>query len=220
MAQTRIVTVVLADQHPVVRAGIRAVLTKKQFNVVGEAGNGLEAIAQVRKLNPSVLVMDIAMPLMNGLLVAINVKENSEKFSTRVLLLSSVFDDRTIQDAMQIGVHGFLCKNQPIDLLPEAVSTVVNHETWYDQTVREHIARYAHLPNYAKLSKSLTPRETVILQMIAENKRSKDIASLLNISERTVEHHRDHLTEKLGVRDTAGLTRYAILAGITQLSAA
>ncbi len=205
--------VLIAEDHLMVRAGIRALLEKAgDIHVVGEASNGQEAVELVEKHNPDVLIMDIMMPRLNGIQAAENIRKL--KLSTRILLLSMYSDEGLIYQALQSGVKGYVLKSSVGDELLWAVRAVASGKTYLSSQVSEIMVEnavnpHAHGQKHDPLS-NISPREKEILQLIAEEHTSSEIAKLLFISEKTVEKHRTSLMEKLNVRNLAGLVRLAI----------
>jgi DNA-binding NarL/FixJ family response regulator len=205
--------VLIAEDHLMVRAGIRALLEKAgDIHVVGEASNGQEALELVEKLVPDVLVMDIMMPRLNGIQAAENIRKL--KLSTHILLLSMYSDEGLIYQALQSGVKGYVLKTSVSDELLWAVRAVASGKTYLSSQVSEIMVENAVNPrahglNHDPLS-NISPREKEILQLIAEEHTSSEIARLLFISEKTVEKHRASLMEKLNVRNLAGLVRLAV----------
>lgn len=205
--------VLIAEDHLMVRAGIRALLEKaSDIHVVGEASNGQEAVELVEKHIPDVLVMDIMMPRLNGIQAAENIRKL--KLPTRILLLSMYSDEGLIYQALQSGVKGYVLKSSVSDELLWAIRTVAEGKTYLSSQVSEIMVEnavnpHAHGPNHDPLS-MISPREKEILQLIAEEHTSSEIAKLLFISEKTVEKHRASLMEKLNVRNLAGLVRLAV----------
>lgn len=205
--------VLIAEDHLMVRAGIRALLEKAgDIHVVGEASNGQEAVELVEKHTPDVLIMDIMMPRLNGIQAAENIRKL--KLSTRILLLSMYSDEGLIYQALQSGVKGYVLKSSVGDELLWAVRAVASGKTYLSSQVSEIMVEnavnpHAHGQKHDPLS-NISPREKEILQLIAEEHTSSEIAKLLFISEKTVEKHRTSLMEKLNVRNLAGLVRLAI----------
>jgi DNA-binding NarL/FixJ family response regulator len=207
------IRVLIAEDHLMVRAGICAFLEKSgDIHILGEASNGQEAIEMVQELKPDVLIMDIMMPRMNGLQAAENIREL--KLPTHILLLSMYSDEGLIHQALQYGVKGYVLKSSVSDELLRAVRAVANGETYLSSPVSEIVVE-SNLHSHTSGQKddpfsNLTPREKEILQLIAEEHTSGEIARLLFISEKTVEKHRAKLMEKLSVRNVAGLVRLAV----------
>jgi len=207
------IRVLIAEDHLMVRAGLRAFLEKSgDIHVLGEASNGQEAIELVKELKPDVLIMDIMMPRMNGLQAAENIREL--KLPTHILLLSMYSDAGLINQALQYGVKGYVLKSSASDELLRAVRAVANGETFLSSPVSEIVVESAMHPHASRQNddplSNLTPREKEILQLIAEEHTSGEIAKLLFISEKTVEKHRAKLMEKLSVHNVAGLVRLAV----------
>jgi len=205
--------VLIAEDHLMVRAGIRALLEKAgDIHIVGEAANGQEAVELVEKHVPDVLVMDIMMPRLNGIQAAENIRKL--KLPTRILLLSMYSDEGLIYQALQSGVKGYVLKSSVSDELLWAVRAVAEGKTYLSSQVSEIMVENAvnphpHGQDHDPLS-NISPREKEILQLIAEEHTSSEIAKLLFISEKTVEKHRASLMEKLNVRNLAGLVRLAV----------
>jgi len=207
------INVLIAEDHLMVRAGIRALLEKAgDIHVVAEASNGQEALEMTEKYIPDVLVMDIMMPRLNGIQAAENIRKL--KLPTRILLLSMYSDETLVYQALQSGVKGYVLKTSVSDELLLAVRTVAEGKTFLSSQVSEIMVEnavnpHAHGQAHDPLS-NISPREKEILQLIAEEHTSIEIARLLFISEKTVEKHRASLMEKLNVRNLAGLVRFAV----------
>jgi len=215
------ITVLLADDHAVVREGLRKLLeTESDIQVVGEAANGRESVRLTKELLPIVVVMDIAMPLLNGVEATRQILKAAP--DTKVVILSAHGDDVYVERMMQIGAAGFLIKQSSALVLAKAIREAVKGKTFYSPTVgarRLERQRNAVNGTYGRKSKNavvLTSREVEILQLIAEGNANKQTAAELGISIKTVEKHRQHLMTKLDIHDTAGLTRYAIAVGIIE----
>lgn len=207
------IRVVLAEDHLMVRAGLRALLEQTgDIHILGEASNGQEAVELTGTLKPDVLVMDIMMPLMNGIQAAEQVRDL--KLPVQVLLLSMYSDAGLVHQALQCGAKGYVLKTSVSDELIRAVRTVAGGESYLSQPISEIAVEKFISSNPAKGLNDplagLSPREKQILQLIAEEYTSGEIAGLLFISEKTVEKHRARLMEKLNVRNLAGLVRMAV----------
>lgn len=207
------IRILIAEDHLMVRAGIRALLEKTgDINVLGEASNGLEAVDMTRELKPDVLVMDIMMPRLNGIQAAENIRDL--KLPTRILLLSMYADAGFVHQALQCGVKGYVLKSSVSDELLWAVRAVASGQTFLSSPISEIVVENAIHPHSAATDgdplANLSPREKEILQLIAEEHTSGEIAKMLFISEKTVEKHRASLMEKLNVRNLAGLVRIAV----------
>jgi two-component system, NarL family, response regulator NreC len=205
--------VLIAEDHLMVRAGIRALLEKTgDIHVMGEASNGQEAIELTETFKPDVLIMDIMMPRMNGIQAAENIRDM--KLPTHILLLSMYSDEGFVHQALQYGVRGYVLKSSVSDELIWAVRAVAGGKTYFSHPISEivgdgTISQYTSLANGDPLA-SLSPREKEILQLIAEEYTSAEIGKMLFITEKTVEKHRMKLMEKLNVRNLAGLVRLAV----------
>jgi NarL family two-component system response regulator LiaR len=202
----------LSEDHSLVRAGLRALLERSgDIHVVGEASNGQEAIELTRELKPSVLVMDVMMPRLNGIQAAQQIREL--KLPVRILLLSMYSDEGLIRQALQSGVNGYVLKTSVGDELTLAIRKLAHGETYLSPQIPASVLETALHSDGLKTTNPLdhlSPREKEILQLIVEEHTSLEIANLLSISEKTVEKHRAHLMEKLKVRNLAGLVRLAI----------
>jgi len=207
------IRVLIAEDHLMVRAGIRALLERAgDIHVLGEASNGQEAAEMTEALKPDVLIMDIMMPRMNGIQAAEKIRDM--KLPTHVLLLSMYSDEGFIHRALQCGVKGYVLKSSVSDELISAVRTVASGKTHFSESIAEIVVESTLNPssgteNNDPLS-SLSPREKEVLQLIAEEYTSAEIGKMLFISEKTVEKHRTKLMEKLNVRNLAGLVRLAV----------
>ena len=207
------IRVLIAEDHLMVRAGIRALLEKAgDIHVLGEASNGQEAAEMTETLKPDVLIMDIMMPRMNGIQAAEKIRDM--KLPTHILLLSMYSDEGFIHRALQCGVKGYVLKSSVSDELISAVRTVASGKTHFSESIAEIVVESTLNPssgtqNNDPLS-SLSPREKEVLQLIAEEYTSAEIGKMLFISEKTVEKHRTKLMEKLNVRNLAGLVRLAV----------
>ncbi len=216
------ITVLLAEDHAVVREGFRKMLElEPDFEVVGEAQNGREAVAMVKKLHPVVVLMDIAMPLLNGLEAARQVMAAVP--ATKIIMLSAHSEDAYIEEATNAGARGFLLKQTSSNIVCQAIREVQKGTTFFSPSVTKRMNHFnPKLTGRAGALKKnvaqLTSREMEVLQLIAEGNANKQTASELGIGIKTVEKHREHLMAKLDIHDTAGLTRYAIGAGIIESS--
>jgi DNA-binding NarL/FixJ family response regulator len=216
------ITVLLAEDHRIVRQGLRTLLqTERDITVVGEAETGRQAVGLTRKLRPAVVVMDIAMPLLNGLEATRQILKAVP--GTRVLILSAHGDDAYIEQVTALGAAGYLIKQTSARVLSRAIREVEAGRTFFSPSIAKRLVqRNPKSPNRAGQLKQriarLSSREMEVLQLIAEGEANKQIAAQLDISIKTVEKHRDHLMRKLNIHDTAGLTRYAIAAGIIESS--
>ncbi len=220
-AESRI-TVLLAEDHMIVREGLRRILdAEADIEVVGEASTGRQAVAMTQKLRPSLVIMDIAMPVLNGLEATRQIKQTVPE--TKVLILSAHSDDAYVESVTAMGAAGYLIKQTSAHFLAEAIREVHKGNTFFSPSVARHYNKRKQetlgrngRPK-TKMAR-LSSRETEVLQLVAEGKANKQIAGELGISTKTVEKHRDHLMRKLDLHDTAGITCYAIEAGIIESS--
>jgi len=216
------ITVLLADDHTVVREGLRILLdSESDIAVLGEAASGREAVVMARKLRPDVVVMDIAMPTLNGLEATRQLRK--ELPSAKVLILSAHSDDAYVDSVTELGASGYLIKQTSAHFLAEAIREVQKGKVFFSPVIAKRRAHQQQqsLDRKGVLKNKLTPlssREVEVLQLVAEGKANKQVAAVLGISAKTVEKHRDHLMQKLDIHDTASLTRYAISAGIIESS--
>ena len=215
------ITVLLADDHTVVRQGLRALLeAEDDMTVVGEAENGRQAVQMAKRLQPEVVVMDIAMPSLNGLEATRQITRESPK--SKVLILSSYSDDEYVQQLTDAGASGYLVKQTAAQDLVGAIREAKKGNAFFSPAISkrllEHFRATIGRPPGEKKAPKLTPRELEVLQLIAEGYANKQIAGELFISIKTVEKHRQQLMHKLDIHDVAGLTRYAIAKGIIETS--
>jgi DNA-binding NarL/FixJ family response regulator len=216
------ITVLLAEDHMIVREGFRKMLELEEgFQVVGEAQDGRQAVTLAKKLRPDVVLMDIAMPQLNGLEATRQVLKAVP--ATKVLILSAHSDDAYVKNAADSGAVGFLLKQTSAHDVCRAIREVQKGNTFFTASVSKRFDRLnpqtsSRAGNLKKTAVHLTSREMEVLQLIAEGKANKVTASELGIGIKTVEKHREHLMQKLDIHDTAGLTRYAIGAGIIESS--
>jgi DNA-binding NarL/FixJ family response regulator len=212
----------LADDHTIVREGLRALLLADSgIEVVGEAVNGREAVDLAMALRPDVVVMDIAMPQLNGL--EATSKIHAALPQTKVIILSAHSDDAYIDRVIAIGASGFLIKQTSAQILARAIHEVMTGKTFYSPQVSKRMRDHYQRPEKAggllvRKATGLTSRELEVIQLVAEGQANKQVANELKISIKTVEKHRQHLMDKLNIHDTAGLTRYAIAQGIIESS--
>ena len=217
------ITVLLADDHTVVRQGLRALLVAEEdIDIVGEAETGRQAVQLAKKLLPDVVVMDIAMPLLNGLEATRQITRDVP--SSKVIILSSYSDDEYVNQLTEAGAIGYLIKQTAANDLLKAIREAHRGNAYFSPSISKRL-----LDNYResflrgtplkKQGERLTSRELEVLQLIAEGKANKQIASELSISIKTVEKHRQQVMNKLNIHDVAGLTRYALAKGIIEGSA-
>jgi len=210
--------ILLADDHPVVLRGLRMVLeAQPDLRVVGEAGDGREAVAKALELDVDLAILDVAMPGQTGLQAAGELKRRRP--GLRTLMLSMYDSEQYFFEALKAGASGYVLKSAADRDLVEAVRAAVRGEPFlYPAAVSALIRDYLDRASQGEETPSdpLTPRELEIVKLVAEGHTTDEIASTLVISKRTVEHHRSHILEKLGMRDRVDLTRYAIRRGLVE----
>jgi DNA-binding NarL/FixJ family response regulator len=213
------IRVIVADDHHLVRQGIRALLEKaKDIQVVGEAADGVEAIQLVKELRPDVMVMDIVMPRMNGTQVLDQIQ--ALKLAVRVVILSMYSDETIVRQALRSGARGYLLKRSVTEELLLAVRSASMNEVYLSPAVSSILlSETFNSPEMSKVEpiEKLTPREREVFQLVAEGRTNNAMAQTLNISEKTVEKHRANVMMKLNVHDLAGLVRLAIKYGLVPL---
>ena len=216
------ITILLAEDHVIVRQGLCALLNAdKNFRLVGEARNGREAVEMTLTLKPDVIVMDIAMPILNGLEATRQILTANP--AAKVLILSAHSDEAYIERMSMAGVSGFLEKQTSAEILTKAIKEVAKGHTFFSPSIAKRMGNNPGGPRdrdgMLKANASrLTSREAEVLQLVAEGAANKQVAAALGISIKTVEKHRQHLMDKLDIHDTAGLTRYAIASGVIESS--
>jgi DNA-binding NarL/FixJ family response regulator len=214
------ITTLLADDHTVVRQGLRALLqAEPDIEVVGEAESGRHALQMTKQLRPEVVVMDIAMPQLNGIEATRQIIKECP--ATKVLILSSYSDDEYVHLLTSAGAAGYLIKQTAANDLIKAIREVSKGNSFFSPSISKRMLDYyreAYLKGkpLRKHAEPLTSREMEVLQLVAEGKANKQIASDLGISIKTVEKHRQQVMNKLNLHDVTGLTRYAIAKGIIE----
>jgi len=212
-------SIVLADDHPVVRQGLRALLeAETDFRLIGEAGDGLEAVQLAERLCPNVLVLDLMMPGLNGLEVARRVSQRTPQ--TRIVILSMYASEAYVLEAMKNGAAGYVLKDSTAADLVKAIREVAAGRRYLSSPLSERaIEVYIESAKATTLDlyDTLTTREREVFQMVMEGRTNAEIAARLMISPRTVETHRANLTRKLGLRTQTELIRYALRRGILSL---
>ena len=217
------ITILLADDHIIVRQGLRALLeAEPDFRIVAEAQTGREAVELTRQLRPAVVVMDIAMPILNGVLATQQILKAFP--ATRVLILSAYAADAYIEQVTTAGAAGYLLKQSSLVDLALAIRQVQAGNTFFSPSISKRLRARQKPPPALKAAAGkefvrLSPRELEVLQLVAEGDANKEVAAELGISIKTVEKHRHNLMRKLQIHHTAGLTRYAIVQGIIESSA-
>ena len=214
------IRVLLAEDHTIVRQGISALLrSEPDIEVVGEAADGLEALELAKKLIPDVVLMDIAMRNLNGLEATRKIKKLFPH--TKVLVLTMYDNEEWIFQILRVGASGYLIKDSAMTELTSAIRAVHQGDSYLSPSISKKVIdeyiRKAEMGEKGGLEDLLSGREREILQLIAEGHSVPQIASLLCISKKTVEAHKNHIMEKLNIRDKVGLIKYAIRTGLTKL---
>jgi two-component system, NarL family, response regulator NreC len=206
------IRLVLADDHVLVRQGLKTLLQSAGFVVAGEAADGREAVRLVRAENPDVAVLDIGMPQFNGLNAALELARLCPR--VKLVVLTQHDEQQYVTEALRCGVKGYVLKNQAARDLVQAIEGVCRGEVYLSPGVAGAVAKAYLTPQHS--ADALSVRERQVLQLIAEGHSTKAIAARLAISAKTVESHRSKLMQKLDIHDTASLVRYAIRSGVTQ----
>jgi len=207
------IRVALADDHVLVRQSLKSFLEREGVQVVGEASDGQELIGVVARFYPDVAIVDVSMPLMNGIEAASEIRRASPQ--TRTILLTRHDEDQYVTEALRLGVKGYVLKNQAATDLVHAIHQVCRGGFYLSPGVSQAVVE-AFLSKTARPPDPLTSRERQVLQLISEGKSTKDVACLLGISAKTAESHRARLMRKLDIHETASLVRYAIRRGMIQ----
>ena len=205
--------VLLADDHVVVRQGLKALLEREGFDIVGEASDGHEATRLARELSPDVAVLDIAMPLLNGIETGRAITRACP--STRTIALTVHTENHYVMAALEAGFSGYVLKSQAAAQLVRAIQEVSRGSIYLSPGV-SHVVVEASLHKTKLPGDPLTDRERQVLQLVAEGRTTKQIAKLLGVSAKTAESHRTRIMAKLEIHETASLVRYAIRQGLIQ----
>ncbi len=206
--------VLLADDHQIVRQGLRGLLEAAGHEVIGEASDGREALRLARMLKPDIAVLDLSMPLLNGLDAARELRRLAPDI--RTILLTMYTDKGYVLQALRAGAKGYVLKTQAAEDLISAIREILRGETYLSAGVAASVVD-AVLENANAAEDPLTARERQILQLVAEGNTTKEIARLLNVSFKTAESHRNNIMKKLDIHEVAGLVRYAIRQGLLHL---
>lgn len=207
------VRVLLGDDHQIVRQGLRTMLESEGFHVVAEAVNGREAVRLARESRPDIALLDLVMPLLNGVDAGREIIGSCT--GTRVILLTMHTEEHIIVKALKAGIRGYVVKTQAVEDLVQAIREVSRGNVYLSPGV-SRVFVDGYLAGTARPEDPLAPRERQVLQLIAEGKTSKEIAAIMDLTPKTAESYRSRIMEKLGIHDTAGLTRYAIRQGLIQ----
>jgi two-component system, NarL family, response regulator NreC len=207
------VTVVLGDDHPLVRQGVRRLLEREEFEVLGEASDGLEVISLAEQFHPDVIVLDLSMPTLNGIGAVRELARVSPL--TKVIILTMHTEEHHILEALRAGVKGCVSKTQAPEHLLQAIREVCRGGVYLSPSVSGVVVQ-GYLSKSEQPYDPLTNRERQVLQLIAEGKTTKEIAVILGVSVKTAESHRSSLMSKLDIHSTAELVRYAIRRGLVE----
>ena len=205
--------ILLADDHPMFIQGLKGILEREKFEVVAEAADGREAVRLAKKTRPDVAVLDLAMPLLNGVDAAREIEKVAP--GTRTILLTSYLEEQYVVDALKAGVSGYILKTKAVADLVQAIREVSRGATYLSPGVSREAVQ-AYVSGDESHIRPLSAREREVLQLIAEGKTMKEIGAILGVSVKTAETHRMRLMAKLSIRETAGLVRYAIRRGMIQ----
>jgi DNA-binding NarL/FixJ family response regulator len=208
------IRIMLADDHDVVRRGLRELLEEHEgWEVCGETANGRQAIEMVKNLRPNVAVVDLAMPELNGLEATRHIRKEAPE--TEVLIFTMHESEQLVRDVLEAGARGFVLKSDAARYLTSAVEALAQHKPFFTSKVSElvldeFLKAGRHKKEVSVPSSLLTPREREIVQLLAESKSNKEISTLLNISVKTVETHRAAIMRKLGINSIVELVHYAV----------
>jgi len=205
------IRVLLADDHQIIRDGMKVFLEREGYNVNAQAQNGQDAVRLAQSFRPDVVVLDITMPILNGLDAAREILHNSP--NTKAVLLSMHDESKYVLEGLRIGIKGFVTKTHAAEDLLLAIRQAMQGMTYVSPELSQAVFAAIHTKSDV-VQDPLTPRERQVLQLVAEGKTTKESAQLLNISPKTAETHRARIMEKLNIHETAGLVRYAIRRGL------
>jgi len=205
--------VLLADDHALIRQGLKTLLETRGFQVVGEASDGQETLRAIEKTRPDVAIVDISMPVLNGIDAARELKKSSPR--TKVIVLTQHDEDQYVTEALRAGVKGYVLKSQAAHDLIHAIEEVCRGSVYLSPNISRAVVD-AYLSRTYVSTDPLSGRERQVLQLVGEGKSTKDISLHLGISVKTAESHRARLMKKLDIHETASLVRYAIRRGLIQ----
>jgi DNA-binding NarL/FixJ family response regulator len=213
------VRIILADDHKIMREGLRALLAKqKEIEVIAEADSGRGVIELCSQLHPDVVVIDISMPDLNGIDAARQITRDAPDI--KVIALSMHSDKKYVKEMLAAGASGYLLKDAAFEELGMAIATVLKNKTYLSPQITDTVVKdyvNENVPQNSIASTALSSREREVLQLIAEGKSTRDIAAKLYVSVKTVETHRKQIMDKLGLNSIAELTKYAIREGLTSV---
>ena len=205
--------IVLADDHVLVRQGLKSLIEREHFQVLAEASDGQDAVRLIEAHHPDIAILDISMPVLNGIDAARGLSRSAPK--TKVILLTQHEEEQYIHEALEAGVKGYVLKSQVANDLIQAIRQVCRGEFYLSPGISRAVME-AYRNKSDRPADPLTVRERQVLQLIAEGKSTKDTASVLGISVKTAESHRMRLMQKLNIHETASLVRYAVRRGLIQ----
>jgi len=206
--------ILLADDHDVVRRGLRTLLESKPgFEVCGEARTGREAVAKTQELKPDVIVMDISMPELNGLDATLQIRKAMPQ--AKVVIITQHDSEELVRQVANIGARGYVLKTDSEKDLVNAVTAVCQHQSFVNPRTRDPLAE--NMVTEMPMRQNLTGREREVIQLLAEGKSSKEVATTLKISVKTAETHRANIMRKLNLHSVSDLVRYAIRNNIAQV---
>lgn len=206
--------ILIADDHTMFRQGLRLLLERAGHEIAGEAADGHEARKLARSLNPEIAILDLSMPLLNGIDVARELRSLAPEIKT--IMLTMYPDKAYVLQALKVGAKGFVLKAQATDDLIRAIREVSRGEVYLSPEVAASVVD-AYLNKNGAASDPLTPRERQVLQLVAEGNSTKESAKLLSISYKTAESHRNRIMKKLKIHDVVALMRYAIQSGLVRI---
>jgi DNA-binding NarL/FixJ family response regulator len=215
------IKIIIADDHTIFRQGLRMLLAQEDdMEVVGEAADGIQALELAKKHNPDIILLDIAMPTMDGVQVAGTIKKSLPRI--KIIVLTSYSDDQFLYEFLKLGVSGFVLKDSASQELIYSIRKSHEGMVFFDPSVSKKVMEKftqvsggkSDFVNYGKLS----DREKEVLRLVAEGCATKEVAEKLYISPKTVENHRANIMKKLNIRDRTGLTKYALRLGLIDLS--
>jgi two-component system response regulator NreC len=207
------IRIVLADNHVLVRQGLKALLEREGFQVAGEASDGQEVVRLVGSVHPDIAILDIGMPILNGIDAAHELKKFSQR--TKIILLTRHDEDQYVTEALRAGVRGYVLKNQVATDLVNAIQQVCRGGVYLSPSISDKVVR-AFVSKTDLPPDPLTARERQVLQLVGEGKSTKEVAVVLGIGIKTAETHRTRMMHKLGIHETAGVVRYAIRRGLVK----
>jgi two-component system response regulator NreC len=207
------VRILLADDHAVIRDGLRSLLSSDGLQVVAQATDGREAVRLAREFRPDLAILDVAMPLLNGIDAAREIGSASPK--TQAILLTVHSEDQYVLEAVRAGIRGYVLKTQVTEDLMRAIREVAGGALYLSPSVSETVLSALRAKSHASAD-PLTPREREVLRLIAEGNTTKQVAQKLGVSAKTADAHRTRLMAKLDIHETASLVRYAIRRGLIE----